>query len=103
MKIDQLTKSFYCPSTNTTYLLSVGVTAWNKLCISYRGYDHNLSASDQNLGNKILSIVVDGQPQSNEPESINKIYSASTFDEAVDMMYDRVNRLNNTGLYTDFE
>lgn len=69
------------------YSLSIYVTAWNKLCISYRGFDNN---------NKFCSVVVDADSKkvdiANAPGFFdNNIGVANTLDDAAQMIKSYVN------------
>lgn len=81
--IEKLPKSF--EKNGETFMLGMGVTAWNKLVI---GYNHITNKSQ-----KLISIVVDGQKgESHYLEMINGkdfehyIGSADTLEDAVNQL-----------------
>ena len=90
VNIDSLPKSI--EYNGNVYMLDLHITAWNKLCVSYKYEGGSKRALDKKIEYFILSQVVEPDfIDRNYPDDVITIVDVKTWQDAFTVLSDRVN------------
>ena len=96
INVDSLPKSI--EYNGNVYMLNMHVTAWNKLCVSYKYEGGSMRAIEKKIEYLILSQVVEPDcKQIRRTDEVTDIVDVKSWDEGFEVLSDRVYAAINNG------